>query len=278
MITCSLFGGLGNQLFQIFTTIAYSIKSQNMFKLPNLKSLGPNRNTYWETFLLSLKPFLTNDFENVEEVIKETEFKFNSISVINLVNKNVSLLGYFQSYKYFEKEFNTICKVINLENQKLNIINKTDFKNRFIENTISMHFRMGDYKHIQHIHPIMTYKYYEESLFYIKNIYPKKIFNIIFFCEDEDIDAVMQTIERLKVEFPQYIFTRCDNTLPDWEQQLLMSCCNHNIIANSTFSWWGAYFNSNTEKIVCYPSIWFGPATNHDTSDLFPPNWIKIVV
>ena len=55
-----------------------------------------------------------------------------------------------------------------------------------------------------------------------------------------------------------------------------MSCCNHNIIANSSFSWWGAYLNDNKKKIVCYPSIWFGELINHDTRDLFPENWNKI--
>lgn len=55
-----------------------------------------------------------------------------------------------------------------------------------------------------------------------------------------------------------------------------MSLCNHNIIANSTFSWWGAYFNINPEKIVCYPNVWFGSECNNSTQDLFPKNWVKI--
>jgi len=56
-----------------------------------------------------------------------------------------------------------------------------------------------------------------------------------------------------------------------------MSCCDHNIIANSTFSWWGAYFNNNKEKIVCYPDKWFGPKNaNLNTKDLFPENWICV--
>ena len=55
-----------------------------------------------------------------------------------------------------------------------------------------------------------------------------------------------------------------------------MSICHHNIIANSTFSWWGAYFNSNPEKIVCYPSLWFGSYYPVDVKDLCPPSWNRI--
>jgi len=56
-----------------------------------------------------------------------------------------------------------------------------------------------------------------------------------------------------------------------------MSCCQHNIIANSSFSWWAAYFNTNPNKIICYPEKWFGPQlSQHNTKDLFPPSWHKI--
>ena len=55
-----------------------------------------------------------------------------------------------------------------------------------------------------------------------------------------------------------------------------MSKCEHNIIANSSFSWWGTYFNNNSEKIVCYPNIWNG--STNETKDLFPKNWNKIII
>ena len=70
----------------------------------------------------------------------------------------------------------------------------------------------------------------------------------------------------------------------DWKQMVLMSCCNSHIIANSTFSWWGAYMNNSNDKIVCYPSKWFGKAIidseYHDdyVKDIFPSEWIKISI
>ena len=102
--------------------------------------------------------------------------------------------------------------------------------------------------------------------------------NILFFCENVDYDDVIIMVNKLSLRFPNYTFTRASNTLDDWEQLLLMSCCHHNIIANSSFSWWGAYFNSSVDKIVCYPSVWFGPAAKNDTRDLCPDEWIQIAV
>jgi hypothetical protein len=72
-------------------------------------------------------------------------------------------------------------------------------------------------------------------------------------------------------------FHKVPDMFEDWKQMLLMSVCDHNIIANSTFSWWSADLNQNPGKIVCYPGTWFGPALKkHDTRDLFPKEWIKV--
>jgi hypothetical protein len=151
-------------------------------------------------------------------------------------------------------------------------------KSFLLNNTISMHFRMGDYKKVPDFHPLLTYEYYQQSLYNIKSIYPNICFTIYYFCEDEDMQDVLEKINKLAIDFPVYSFIRGSNILADWEQMLFMSCCHHNIIANSSFSWWGAYFNDKPNKNVCYPSKWFGHKMNNDTRDLCPSSWIKIEI
>jgi hypothetical protein len=168
--------------------------------------------------------------------------------------------------------------MIGINKMKETLLLKLDLSNDYMENTISMHFRIGDYKKIQEYHPLATYGYYERSLQYLQTQNPTKRFNVLFFCEDVDYDEVAVLINKLSAKFSSYNFRRAINTLSDWEQMLLMSCCHHNIIANSSFSWWGAYFNAFTDKRVCYPSAWFGPAARNDTRDLCPGDWIKILV
>ena len=291
MITCKLMGGLGNQLFQIFTTLSYAIKSGNVFIFSDDTILGVGDNirpTYWETFLLKLKPFTRNMFPKFK-VIKEKDFTYNDIDLTEIKNQDVLLYGYFQSYKYFQNEFNTICKLINLveiKNKLLqNRLEEYAYTSGFLYHTVSMHFRLGDYKKLQEYHPLMTYEYYEKALEHIilesgliqnKLIQSKKTMNVLYFCEEEDIIDVLEMIDRMKEKFPTINFVRCSNDLEDWEQMLLMSLCKNNIIANSSFSWWGAYFNFNQDKIVCYPSKWFGPSLDHNTKDMCPDEWIAI--
>jgi len=273
-------GGLGNQIFQIFATIAFTIKSNNSFRFLYIETLGGGsstlRHTYWNTFFSSLKPVLTTVFPQME-VIKENGFKYNDVPSVNLSNKNVMLHGYFQSYKYFQNYYETICRMIRLDEMKKQLIEKYNINNSYLENTVSMHFRLGDYKKVSDFHPIMPYEYYKKSLSHIKNVTDEKQnLNVLFFCEDEDIDTVTDTINKLQSDFPNYTFERKYSHLEDWEQMLLMSLCTHNIISNISISWWSAYFNSNAYKIVCYPSLWFAEKANIDTSDLCPKGWKKI--
>lgn len=280
MITCNLMGGLGNQLFQIFTTISYAIKSKNRFNFMALEKLGGGsttiRYTFWNTFFLNLKPFLLTDLPQVK-VIRERDFTYNELPVDEMINKNILIYGYFQSYKYFQENYSIICRIIGIENLKTKVLSKLNLLNqdKLLDN-VSLHFRLGDYKKLQDFHPVMTYDYYENSLSYIQTKNVDTNYKIIYFCEDADIDEVLITINKLVIKFPEYNFVRGDNTLQDWEQMIYMSCCNHNIIANSSFSWWAAYFNSYSDKIVCYPKTWFGPSANNNTKDLCPDEWVKI--
>ena len=283
MITCNLMGGLGNQLFQIFATIAYSSKSRNRFTFLNQETLGGGactlRYTFWNTFLSNLKPFLTNNLPPLN-MIRETDFTYNELPIESMIGTNIMIHGYFQSYKYFQEHFETICKLIGLEKKKQEVLDKLKLKKEDLNNTISMHFRIGDYKKLQGFHPIAPEKYYEKCLHYFNEINPKIQYKIIYFCEDEDLEEVLKTIESLNKIQTSYTFERGDNTLADWEQMLYMSLCSHNIIANSSFSWWGAYFNTNkdinNERKVIYPETWFGSSINHNTKDLCPPDWVKI--
>lgn len=276
MITCNLMGGLGNQLFQIFVTISLSIKSKNNFKFTNAKTLGAGsttiRNTYWESFLSKLKPFITETFPKMI-VIREDNFVDYNIPIDFIKNNDIMIYGYFQSHKYFENEFDTISRLIDLKSFKTKLSTKLNFNN---SNTISMHFRLGDYKKLNGYYHLLKYEYYENALNHILIHTLASNITVWYFCENDDVDDVNIIIEKLVKKFTSIQFIRADNELLDWEQMLQMSLCNHNIIANSTFSWWGAYFNSNSEKIVCYPSLWYGEQANIDNSNMFPDSWIKI--
>jgi len=279
-------GGLGNQLFQIFTVISYAIKYKHMFKFISAEHLGGDgstkRKTYWKTFLFKLSGFLMDSYPNFDVVCAENGFQFKELQYDNLKynnNVNIMLTGYFQSYKYFQENYDIICRMLNIAEKRLDILEEivdTFHSMQFLEKSISMHFRIGDYKHIPDYHPIMSVEYYKKSLQYIVNQIDYTP-NVLYFCEDADVESVNETIQLLKNEFPTIEFERGTNTLDDWQQMLLMSCCNHNIIANSTFSWWAAYFNANNNKIVCYPSVWFGPKMSDVVvNDLFPDEWVKI--
>jgi hypothetical protein len=264
-------GGLGNQLFQVFTLINYCLENNCKYVFPeNMQSWDKCRHPYWNSFLSELKSNVkTNKF--IELFIEYSEPKFN-YTEIPLFTEHTKFNGYFQSELYFKNNFDKICNILQIREKQIYI------KEKYIqsENTMSLHFRMGDFVNPDH-HPIMSDSYYVNSINYLINKTNETKWNIYYACEKEDDIIVLERINNINKKFKELTFIKIANELEDWEQMLLMSCCQHNIIANSTFSWWAAYLNNNQNKNVCYPSIWFGPAKkNIDLKDLHPEEWIKI--
>jgi hypothetical protein len=245
--------------------------------LGNISSGTTIRHTYWETFLSSLKPFLKNMNEIPQLMfIKEKDFTYNPLPENFEEKMGTLLVGYFQSPKYFERCKEVIYKLLKIDLKKL--IVKTKVNINFEDmNIISLHFRFGDYKRYPNVYPLLYELYYKNALSYIVNELSNNTeLVVLYFCENESLSEVNDIIKNLKEYFSNISFQRADPLLEDWEQMLLMSLCNYNIIANSTFSWWGAYLNTNICKIVCYPDKWFMPQANKDTKDLFLDDWIQI--
>ena len=265
MITVYLQGGLGNQLFQIFTAMAYSMEHGETLIFPAMKQDEKDRPLYWGTLLKRLKDSVDAkqfDFPFVEE----SGFHYTPIPK----KSNITIVGYFQSPKYFDKYSEQIMKKLNIKVERELIKSKYLQMNR----TISLHFRIGDYVGLQLHHNLLPDAYYTNAIQEILTRTKQEDWNIIYYCEEKDNLPVKQRMRNIKKKFPELTFYKADDNMVDWEQMLLMSCSDHNIIANSAFSWWGAYFNPNPHKIVCYPDTWFGPAYyDKNTKDLCPPNW-----
>ena len=282
MIYIEIMGGLGNQLFQIFCGIAYSLENRVPFKINISKFdlVSPldnisKRPTYWDNFLSNLSRFTYQQQLQIRANHFETAyFKYDKIPYIN---QDFKLRGYYQSYKYFDGQFANICKMINLDNQKAEIAEKHKVLLSGVKKPISIHFRIGDYVKNLAMHPVLSTDYYIKCINYLKSEIPdlEEHYYLLIFGELCDNEKIAQSIESIKAIYNIEIVI-CDYAIPDYEQLLLMSLTSHNIIANSTFSWWGAYFNNNVNKIVCYPSIWNGSTSN--VNDLFPESWIKISI
>ena len=291
MISGELVGGLGNQMFILVATIATAIAHNIPFifkKIGESSSVFDNRSVYWSNLF---KTVSTVDeayiFPNTVE-IKQCRHEYDAIEIpISNYSKDTLFLlkGYFQSYKFFETEFSEIAKLLDLEKARACVLQKIGglYGLTDMSDTISLHFRWGDYVHLQHTHPIMTKVYYETAINvlltkYVKSGNRDKSLTVVYFGELDDVEKIeAEYIRPFSIIYPKIRFLRGSLAqLEDWEQMLAMSLCQHNIIANSSYSWWGAYLNPNPDKIVCYPEFWFSNELKHRTNDMCPSNWRKI--
>jgi hypothetical protein len=264
-ISIKIMGGLGNQLFQIFFVLAYAKKYNLQYYFPNTGNKIGKRKTYWNTCFRSLRKFvMPSTLLKKYSIVYEEAFEFQEYPF----HHSVMFHGYFQSFLYFENYKKEILK----ELQWTRISQQIDSPET---NSVSLHFRIGDYQHVQHYHPILPLDYYQKALTDLMSVRTDWI--IYYFFEKQDSSQVTKNIDHLQQEFSTLQFIAVTEFVDDYKELIFMSKCTHHIIANSTFSWWGAYLNDTAETITYYPSVWFGPTVKHDTKDLFPPHWKKIL-
>lgn len=245
MITFSLlhaYGRLGNQLFQIAACLGLAARTGDDVVLP-----------YWEYSGAVMHPPRQVpspiDIRGMF-IYHEPGFPYRELPL----KLNIDLRGYFQSYRYFEHIDAEIRK-------RFRFWRRSSLQ----QNTCAIHVRRGDYLHLA-VHPVMPMTYYLESMDYMRSIGVTRF--LIF---SDDIAWCREAFKTDDVEF-----SRKSNCVSDLAA---MSDCHHFIIANSSYSWWGAYLGDAEDKQVIYPGHWFAADyADYDTRDLCPPSWRRVAI
>ncbi len=293
VIIINLEGGLGNQMFQFaFANLLaqknnasvridcsfFNLKEKKLGFTPRNFELNVFGNSYDEITPTELSSFFKLSFVNkvkkklglnYPKIYHEKSFEFNQ-EVLN-IKLPVYLNGYFQSYKYFEGYEEFIKELFSFPKTKIDFGTQTLFNDLKSKKTISVHIRRGDYvndKQTQQSHGNCSIQYYLDAFSYFEKIMDD--FTLVFF--SDDTDWVKTNFENLP--YPK-LFINDNQNNDSWKDMYLMTACSHHIIANSSFSWWGAWLNSNPDKIVIAPKKWFG-TKNWNTSTLLPEEWIKM--
>lgn len=262
-------GRLGNQIFQYAACYAIAKKLGVEFIIPqknidNIKQDGcfDYSNNQWIPYNFRMY----DCFEitapkgevKVDYIFQEPYFHYTK--EFNKIQDNTSVQGYYQSEKYFIDYKKDIIKEFTfkpkIRSQADDMIK--DFRNNEI---VAVHIRRGD-NVINPAFPVISIEYIQEAL----NVFSNKEYNFLIISDD---------IPYCKEIFPESENIRFSNGTNDFVDLCLMTLCDHNIISNSSFSWWGAWLNNNPNKIITAPSDWFKDKTMN-TNDLIPREW-KII-
>lgn len=290
MIIAKLQGGLGNQMFQYAAARALAInkKQELLLDITSFDIVSENITTrHFELNCLNIKtgfatPAQIKKFENsslIKKIINKVmpyykrsiyfEPHFHFDNNFFKASSNTMLIGYWQSEKYFR----SISTIIRNRFEITGALSGTTVeisKKLTDTNSVSIHVRRGDYVlnfETQRMHGSCNLDYYTKALEMITA--KTQVTHLYIFSDD-----ISWTRENLKLSLPA-TFVEHNNGQQAYEDLYLMSRCKHNIIANSSFSWWGAWLNNNSEKIVVAPKNWFNEF-KADTKDLYPSNWIVV--
>jgi hypothetical protein len=288
----SLSGGLGNQMFQYAAGRALALRRNSRLRLDISAFASYDLHRAFELQRIFACPAEIASASDVEQLLGwqslpvfrrlmahptfaslrrdafAVEPHFHYWPGINKVPQDCYLFGYWQSEKYFLDQAPTIRADFAFSTP-MSSKNKKIADTMAHGNAVSLHVRRGDFANNPHthaIHGLCTPDYYRAAIRYMA----EQIENPLFFIFSDDMNWVK---DQLKPDFPcQYVEHNIG--AESYNDLRLMSLCRHHIIANSSFSWWGAWLAANPSKIVIAPKQWFQNA-RHDTSDLIPDRWIR---
>lgn len=279
-------GGLGNQMFQYALLRNYELCEKAVYgDLSAYSQIGQRKFSLLEVFpdiRLTLcseeqkKEFVYQNAYKCDRGKKSIFYTESSINEASIRRVDFSLLdiecgiikGFHQFYQFPQKIRETLIRDFRfpiLKEMKLQKLAEIIMKNDFV----SVHVRRGDYLHKDNewvFGNICTIDYYNRAIEYIR----EKAGNCKFCFFSNDINWIK---DQFDLEGAICIEEGMFEQYQDWYDMYLMSICKHNIVANSTFSWWGAWLNTNDDKIVIAPQKWMNRC---DIRDICPPEWIRL--
>lgn len=283
----TLQGGLGNQMFQYAAGKCLSILKNSKLYL-DCSFLNANKTTN-DTF--TAREFELGIFKNINDPLisfnnKRKWYSLNALfsREITIYNEPhfhndptffdlespVAIKGYFNSVFYFQQIKEMIFEDFRFSDPTNNP-SFAELKNKLLEmDTIAVHIRRGDYLNptITAFHGLCTEEYYIQAIDLIIGAHPNA--TICFFSDDPQ--WVRETFSE---KYEKCLYIEGNTGKDSWVDMYLMSLCKNHVIANSTFSWWGAWLSKNDDKIVVAPKQWFNEKSIN-TKDIVPNSWIRL--
>lgn len=286
MIVARLMGGVGNQMFQYAAALALAERHAAVLKLDHTflkgEQKGCTRREYaLDRFAVSAEP------ATAEEIARFSGKGVGTLNRIGLLVRsrlgrisicrehegcdilqapdNVLLEGYWQSERYFQGVEQRLRKEFTYQ-LPFSPAHTELAEQLAVMNSVAVHVRRGDYLHSP-VHALCDIGYYQRSLQLIEQRVPDAV--PVFFSDDPV--WTRQMFGSLK----NALFVDSPETDDACADLALMSRCCHAVIANSSFSWWGAWLNSNPDKIVCAPARWFS-GNDRDAQELVPDEWVRL--
>lgn len=270
------FGRLGNQLFQFASTfgIAKKLGCDVAFPIENITEY--NREHFKDNVIRDIVFDVPKCFDIPSNLLKTkseiltkneiTEPHFHFSEDLFSIPDSTNLNGYYQSYKYFDHVKEDLLGILKFKDtiQESAKLKMHEIPKSY--DTVALHVRIGDYAGLQLFHPICGLDYYIKALSKFTDSNNEINKYVLIFSDN--------------IEYCKDIFGKQEGIMyiegnDQYTDLCMMSLCDHNIIANSSFSWWAAWLNKNPNKTIIAPKKWFGPAYEgvNNTKDLYYPGW-----